>query len=122
MKREQPKGIAFMVFRNGRSVCTAGLGGKPGVLTAILDWVQRQGPDELSLHVGGLDSATQQHVIWTRQPLRIGDEVAIRILENVKPTRVRARTKRLTKKSREQQEKAWLRKTAKKNGYKLVKL
>ncbi|HYL37152.1 MAG TPA: hypothetical protein VEV17_14645 [Bryobacteraceae bacterium] len=121
MKREPPEGIAFKVFQNGRGVCTAGLGGKPGVLTATLHWVDRQGRDELWLHVGGLESATQQHIIWAAQPLRIGDEVAIRILENVKPTRVRARTK-LTNKSREEQEKAWLKKIAKKQGYKLVKL
>ena len=106
------RSIAFTVLRNGRRVCIAGLNGKRGVITAVLDWVDRgQGRDEMSLFVAGLDSITRQHLIWSRQPLRVGGEVVIRIEENVKPSRVRARSQPIGK-SDEQREKAWLRRTA----------
>jgi hypothetical protein len=75
---------AFAVFVNGQQVCTAGIG-PDGVLTAILDWVgggPRQTPEGLfGLHVGGLDSQTDEHVDWSVPEVGVGDEVTIRIVE-----------------------------------------
>ena len=122
MAGRQAKSIAFDVFRNGRRVCTAGLKGKAGVLTTIVDWVERRGKEPLALHVSGLESSRrEEHILWSRQRLRVGDEVMICIEENEKPTRASARYK-ATPKSRGNQEREWLRRTAKKHGYKLGKL
>lgn len=118
----QGENIALEVLRNGSRLCTAGLNGAPGVITAIVDCVDRGRRTAVSLNVSGLESSrNEEHILWSLQPLRVGDEVVIRIAENARPTRVRARYK-LASKSREDQERAWLRKTAKKHGYKLVKL
>lgn len=112
--------VAFQVVRNGRSVCIAGLRGKPGVVSTILHWADRQGGDEIRLQVGGLDSATQEHLIWANRSLQIDDEVIVRVVENARTTRVRSREKR-DDKAAQAQEKKWLRATAKKYGYELVK-
>lgn len=112
------KDIGFAVSRNGRPLCVAGLRGRQGVLTVILDWVNRQDGQRLSMHVGGLDSISRKHLVWAQPTVALGDEVLIRVIENGKPTRVRARVK--SRRSHEAEEKAWLRKTAQKHGYRLV--
>jgi hypothetical protein len=72
----------FKVQVNGKKVCTAGLPGD-GVLGAHVSSVRRKGsrkPAELSLHVGGLDSATGEHLVWREAlALHIGDEVRIKV-------------------------------------------
>ncbi len=88
------------------------------MISTIISWVDRQGHDQLSLHVGGLDSAAEEHVTWIGRSLRLGDEVAVRLVENAKPSRVRERQKVAP---RAKEEKAWLCRTAKKYGYRLVK-
>lgn len=78
--------IAFKVSLNGRKVCVAGVP-HLGVLSAILTSVRRRpehrGPTERALvvEIGGLDSDTREHLTWLRRRLRIGDRVAIEILE-----------------------------------------
>lgn len=115
----RPSGpVALEVIRNGRRVCTAGLAGKPGVITSILTCVSRDDSRELTLDVGGLDSAAQQHLTWATLAVRIGDEIAIKIVESSKISRVRSRT---GVDLGAKHEKAWLRKTARRLGYKLVK-
>jgi len=88
------------------------------VSTSILTYVNRAGSRELKLNVGGLDSDAQQHLTWATLALRIGDEIAIRIVESSKISRVRSRT---AVDLGTKHERAWLRKTARKFGYKLVK-
>jgi hypothetical protein len=72
----------FKVHVNGKRVCTAGLPGH-GVLGAHVSSVRRKpsrNPAKLSLHVGGLDSATSEHLVWHEAlRLRFGDEVRITI-------------------------------------------
>jgi hypothetical protein len=75
---------AFMVSVNGRHVCTAGIGPN-GVLSTILSWVGG-GPalgveGEFRLHVGGLDTRTDEHVKWITPELAVGDEVTVRVVE-----------------------------------------
>ena len=111
------KAVAFEVFRNARRVCVAGLLGKRGVVSIIVHWVDRD--DELMLDVGGLDSETRESLTWVRKPLAIGDELVIRVLESVRTTRVRRESH--SKPFEAKHEKAWLRTTAKKYGYKLVR-
>jgi hypothetical protein len=75
---------AFEVFVNGRRVCMAGVG-PDGVLSAILDWVgggpRHPAEGSFDLHVGGLDSRTDEHVDWSVPEVGVGDEVTIRIVE-----------------------------------------
>jgi hypothetical protein len=71
--------IAFEVFVNGERVCTAAT---RGVLTAILTWTWRQ-EEDTSLTVGGISEpdAGARHVEWpTPWPLKVGDEVTVRIV------------------------------------------
>ena len=74
---------AFKVYLNGKKLCLAGIG-DDGVLTAITNWVCG-GPykaADLFLEVGGLISPSQEHVNWIKQkPLRMGDEVRVKIVD-----------------------------------------
>lgn len=74
----------FKVHLNGKRICTAGLPGD-GVLGAHVSWVRRKGArgtPELSLHVGGLDSSTGEHLVWQQAlPMRVGDFVRIEVAE-----------------------------------------
>src|SRR5205814_5199604 len=83
--------VEFEVYLNGTRMCTAGIGVN-GVLTTIVSWVT--GPpkrNELDLYVGGLYSTTQEHVRWEEKPLRVGDEVRVKIVERTKVDRPRSR-------------------------------
>ena len=75
---------AFMVSVNGRHVCTAGIG-PDGLLSTILNWVgggpRRDAEGHFRLHVGALDSRTNEHVRWHTPDMKVGDEVTIRIIE-----------------------------------------
>lgn len=113
--------IALEISHNGRPLCTAGMRGNPGVLTAILHWANRGRRDELDLRVGGLDLSKSEDLTWSKQALAVGDEIAIRVIETMKVTRPKKREKPLTREFVENQEKAYLLKTAKKYGFKLVK-
>ena len=79
--------VAFKVSLNGKNVCIAGVRGL-GVLSAIATWMRRRperaGDTEkaLLLEVAGLDSDAKEHLKWLRRGLRIGDRVAIEILES----------------------------------------
>ena len=73
--------LVYEVFLNGKRSCAAGIDGD-GVLTAIMDHVKVNARDELRLTVGGLITATREHVTWTKTNLTVGDEVQVRILES----------------------------------------
>ena len=73
---------AFEVFVNGERLSLAGIAGNC-VLSTVIDHVkQDEARDELDLQVGGLVSATGEHVDWTNTKLSMGDEVRVRIIES----------------------------------------
>jgi hypothetical protein len=72
---------AFSVHLNGKKLCLAGIG-EDGVLTAIVDWVSKEGRANMSLQVGGLVGGTGEHVRWVPQkPLKSGDRIQITLVE-----------------------------------------
>jgi hypothetical protein len=75
---------AFLVRLNGKRVCKAGIG-PHGVLNAIVNWVGGGSPHtlkgELFLHVGGLDSRTDEHLRYAVPKLKVGDTVTVKIIE-----------------------------------------
>jgi hypothetical protein len=71
---------AFVVLVNGERLCTAGIGGN-GVLTTIVSWVGRGRRGHFHMHVGGLDSRTDQHIRWEVPAVRVGDEITVRVVE-----------------------------------------
>lgn len=81
--------LAFKVSLNGKNVCIAGVRDL-GVLSTIATWVRRRPErggdteDELVLEVAAFDSNTKEHLRWLRRRLRVGDRVAIQILESAR--------------------------------------
>jgi hypothetical protein len=112
--------IAFEVDLKGRRLCAAGLRGKSGVLSAILSAVDRSDRIEIEFAVGGMERGAREHLTWLRRSLAIGDELTLRIVETLNTTRVRDRVN-LDQELSEKHEKEYLRKTARKYGYKLVR-
>lgn len=62
---------------NKTEACVAGLGNE-GSLTITLHW-SRFG--DIDLGVGGLDSATGEHLRWSVPELKNGDEVSFLLIE-----------------------------------------
>jgi hypothetical protein len=82
--------ITFKVSLNGTKICTAGVR-HAGVLSAIVTCVRRKPQDrrrggrreqELSVEVGGLDSDANEHLRWLSRRLRVGDRLAIAVVES----------------------------------------
>lgn len=71
---------AFEVYSNDRKLCVAGIG-DDGVLTAIVNWVAKEGSGDLFLTVGGLVSPVSEFVNWVRQDLAVGDTITVKIVE-----------------------------------------
>lgn len=116
-----PLRLAFDVFHNDQRLCTAGLGGDAGVISINVTYIERSREESLSLSVTGLKSSNKQdHILWSLQQLEVGDEVKVRISEESKLSEP-SDLYRLSSKSRDDQELDWLRKTAKRRGYRLVK-
>ncbi|MBD2307400.1 hypothetical protein H6G17_18140 [Chroococcidiopsis sp. FACHB-1243] len=86
--------IAFEVYLNGEKLCTAGLRDL-SVLTAILNWRQRQAdasaanPEELEaedfrLYVGGMlniAEGSREFLRWLDLNLEVGNEITIKIVD-----------------------------------------
>ena len=78
--------IAFQVALNGKPICLAGVG-MNGVLTSMVEWMggKKLGKGVLKKHlrliVGGLDTATKEHLYWETPKIRVGDEVAIKVVK-----------------------------------------
>lgn len=78
--------IAFEVFINGEMVCTAGVG-EHGVMSSILTLVKkRRRRRQMWLEVGGIPAdgvdGQRMHVGWVgKKPIKIGDEIRIRVIE-----------------------------------------
>jgi DNA-binding helix-hairpin-helix protein with protein kinase domain len=112
---------AFEVFLNGERLCVAGIDGD-GVLNAMVDHVKIKARDDLRLRVGGLVSATEEHLTWSQVGLTAGDEVRIRILESAsvdEPERQKLRGARETEDELEEK-KRFVRALAKKWGWTLT--
>lgn len=112
----------FEVQVNGKGICIAGLTGQ-GVLGAHVSSVHRQGPRKpptLSLHVGGMDSISGEHLVW-HEALRLntGDEVRIKIVEDG-PTDKPAMRKKPDASRDLRARKNYVRRMAKELGWKLV--
>ena len=74
--------------------------------------------EQLQLHVGGLASATEEHLRWLDQPLRIGDEVRVRVLKDAPVDAPSSRSKIDRAKDLRAQKK-YVRDMAKKFGWKI---
>ena len=72
--------LAYEIHRNGKRLCVTGLNGDC-VLSTIVTHVEGPGGRRLNLHVGGLITAAEEHVIWRNTRLKLGDEVKLRIVE-----------------------------------------
>jgi hypothetical protein len=68
----------FEVYLNKKRLCVAGIDADC-VLSTMVDYVSGK-TGGLHLHVGGLNSSTQEHVRWQDRSLRMGDEIRIRIV------------------------------------------
>lgn len=80
--------ICFEVSLNGKKLTTAGMDSPAQVLITSLSFVKQFPPDKavnLSLHVSGLHELHQEHYEWLQEPLRIHDEVVIRVMDSGTP-------------------------------------
>lgn len=99
--------ICFEVYRNGKKLCTAGVGDY-GVLStivtraAISPQAHRRRhpriaptPPDLYLHVGGAPERTPaepfEHWIWKTRKLAVGDDIRIRVVESAVADKPRKR-------------------------------
>jgi hypothetical protein len=119
---------AFEISVNGKRLCTAGL--ENGVVTTILNWVnspsanprrtKSAAPKEfLSVHAGGLDTTTGEHLTWHRRSLKVGDDISIRVVDVPRADKPRERRERDLKQEL-QTKKNYVRQTAKELGWEVV--
>jgi hypothetical protein len=111
--------LAFHVHLNGKKVCIAGVPGT-GVLSAHVTWVRRTGTkEELTMDVGGLITPTDEYVRRTYgRPVRVGDEVRIKIVEADRVDRPSSR-KRSDPAEGVRRQKRYVREVAKRFGWKI---
>ena len=107
----------FQVYLNGKRVSTAGVGNL-GVLGAHVSWVRRSVEEELTLHVGGLITPTEEHVRWLDRKLKIGDEIRIVIVQDASVDRPRSRERR-DRSAELRSQKRYVREMAKRFGWKI---
>lgn len=78
----------FQLLINGEVRATAAIGNS-GVMNVIVRWIRYDllrtdiswaGEDYLGVSLGGLDSASREHLRWLDVDLQIGDEVTVRLL------------------------------------------
>ena len=100
--------IAFEIAIDGQRSCTAGVAHE-GVTSVVASWVRRPSRDpttdeplpgrfeeELTLDAGGLThdpDGAAVHVGWLRQPLKVGQQITLTIVETAEadPPRTRDR-------------------------------
>ena len=119
---------AFALYVNGKKISTAGIG-DVGVLSAIVTWVGRRsrtsvpksrgGVEDIVVELGGLDTETNEHLRWSQRPLRVGDDVCIKVIDAESVDKPRHRQKRNQTEELRQQ-KAYVRQMAKSFGWKIV--
>ena len=89
-------------------------------MNVIVNHVVGHGRNELWLNVGGLISATEEQVRWKAAHLKLGDKVALRIVET-DPVDKPVERFRTDSKQVERNSKAYVHAVAKKYGWKLIK-
>jgi len=98
--------IAFEISIDGQKKCTAGVADL-GVASVMANWIRRASRDpasgqpipgrfeeELTLDVGGLahdPDGAAVHINWLRQPLQLGQQITLAIVETEKADPPRAR-------------------------------
>jgi hypothetical protein len=111
---KRASGLRFEISINGRKSCTSGMDGY-GVLDVILSRVKRDpaaypgkperpgdaarskaawSRERIDVSVGGLDTASEEHLHWLRRGLRVGDRVSIRLLPPGRYDRAKGRRRR----------------------------
>ena len=71
---------ALEVLINGHRVCLAGVGN--GVMCATVDWGgDPDREDDLFLHIGGFERASDENVFWNSPSIGVGAEVLVRVIE-----------------------------------------
>jgi hypothetical protein len=80
--------ICFEVKKNGERVCVAGVDSEC-VLSTIVNYINVTDPGPttrrvLDVYVGGLNTASQQHLKWATVDLVVGDRVEVSIVESEK--------------------------------------
>ena len=69
---------------NSEHHATISLAGEPGVLSCILNYMNRSADGELEdehlISFGGIDNTSGDYVDWDRVDLKVGDEVTFKIL------------------------------------------
>jgi hypothetical protein len=77
------KNQGFKVLLNGESLCRAGFESEHFVTHVILSSIRRElhPGNELSLHIGGLNSSENHHVTWVNKDLQLGDHLVIELVE-----------------------------------------
>jgi hypothetical protein len=93
--------IAFVVTKNRKRLCVAGIDAE-GVLSAIVSYVNVTDPGAkrrttLDARVGGLNSATKEHLEWVRTDLKPGDRIEILVKSEKADAAVRTRPGRSTR-------------------------
>jgi hypothetical protein len=78
---------AFLVSVNKQRVALAGIGDN-GSMSAVVQWIGGTGLEgvalrnQLRLILGGLDTATREHVRWDVPEIAVGDEIVIKVVES----------------------------------------
>jgi hypothetical protein len=110
---------ALKVSLNGERLCVAGIDGDC-VLNTMVDHIAgRRGRPELYLRVGGLISATGDHLIWRNMRLKDGDEVTVKIVQTDRADRPK-RKYHMDSAENEKNTKAYVLAIAKKYGWKVI--
>ncbi len=71
---------------NSKHHATVSLVGNPGVLSCIVNYMNRSTPDgmedEYHTSFGGIDNTLGARVNWERADLKTGDEISFRLIED----------------------------------------
>ena len=72
----------FEITFNNEKLCRAGLNADFGVISCILMAIRREedSKEETYIHVGGLDSVSNENANWEKRVLSEGDEIRIKII------------------------------------------
>jgi hypothetical protein len=119
---------AFALYLNGKKISTAGIGAD-GVLSANITWVSGKGQptspkrrvasEQIGVALGGLNTETDEHLRWSQRPLRVGDEVCIKVIETDSVDKPRHRQRR-NRTQELRQQKTYVREMAKTFGWKIL--
>ncbi len=108
---------------NSKHHATVSLAGEPGVLSCILNYMNRSTDtgkeDKYHISFGGIDNSSGDYVDWDRVDLKIGDEVTFKILNNSVAIPKPARRKHNGEKA-EYSKKDYIRQCAKNFGWTII--